>query len=70
MTETEIRPWLQRYVRVTLADGRIFAGRLSKSEQHYKVTTPAPDKREHDTVETIHSADQIVTVEEAPEFGR
>ncbi|MGA3037611.1 MAG: hypothetical protein ABSE64_09015 [Vulcanimicrobiaceae bacterium] len=70
MTETEIRPWLQRYVRVTLADGRIFAGRLTESKPHYKVTTPAPDKREHETVETIQSGDQIVTIEDAPEFGR
>lgn len=70
MTETEIRPWLQKYVRVALADGRILAGRLIEANKHYKVTTPAPDKREHDTVETIQSGDQIATIEAAPEFGR
>jgi hypothetical protein len=70
MTDTEIRPWLQKYVRVTLADGRIFAGRLTEANKHYKVNTPAPDKREHDTVETIQSGDQIATIEDAPEFGR
>ncbi|MGH7716626.1 MAG: hypothetical protein ACREML_11590 [Vulcanimicrobiaceae bacterium] len=69
MTETEIRPWLEKYVRVTLADGRIFAGRLTESNKHYNLTTPAPDKREHDTVEAIQSGAQIVTIEDAPEFG-
>jgi len=70
MTESEIRPWLERWVRVTLADGRIFAGKLGHQGTHYTVTTPAPDKRERDVVEKIHSGDQITTIEAAPEFGR
>ena len=70
MTDSEIRPWLDKWVRVTLADGRIFAGKLAHSGTHYSVTTPAPDKREHDVVEKIHSGDQIATIEPAPEFGR
>jgi len=70
MTDAEIRPWLDRWVRVTLADGRIFAGRLAHHGSHYAVTTPAPDKRERETVEKIQSGDQIATIDEAPEFGR
>lgn len=70
MTETEIRPWLDRWVRVTLADGRVIAGKLSQEDRHYKIMTPAPDKREKDAVEKIHSGDQIATIEAAPEFNR
>jgi small nuclear ribonucleoprotein (snRNP)-like protein len=70
MTETEIRPWLDKWVRVTLADGRILAGKLSSHNQHYKVMTPAPDKRESDENVTIQSGDQITTIEAAPEFGK
>ena len=69
MTESEVRPWLDQWVRVTLADGRVLAGRLRHHGGHYTVTTPAPDKRERDVVETIKS-DHITTIEEAPEFGR
>ena len=70
MTESEIRPWLDRWVRVTLADGRLLAGKLTQQDRHYKIMTPAPDKREKDTVETIQSGDQITTIEAAPEFNR
>lgn len=69
MTESEVRPWLDQWVRVTLADGRVLAGRIRHHGRHYTVTTPAPDKRERDVVETIKS-DNIATIEEAPEFGR
>lgn len=70
MTETEIRPWLDRWVRATLADGRVLAGKLTQTDRHYRITTPAADKREKDTVESIQSGDQIATIEAAPEFNR
>jgi hypothetical protein len=70
MTESEIKPWLDKWARVTLADGRILAGRLKHHGSHYSVTTPAPDRRETEVVETIHSGDQITTIESAPEFDR
>lgn len=69
MTDSEIRPWLERWVRVTLADGRIFAGKLAQHGSHYSVTTPPPDKREREVVEKM-SGDQITTIEAATEFGR
>ena len=70
MTETEIRPWLDRWIRATLADGRVIAGKLSQADRHYKIVTPAADKHQKDSVETIHSGDQIATIEAAPEFNR
>ena len=70
MTETEIRPWLDRWVRVTLSDGRIIAGKLSQQDRHYKIMTPAADKHQKDTVEAIQSGDQITKIDAAPEFNR
>lgn len=68
MTDAELKPWLHKWVRVTLADGRVLAGKLAHTGSHYTVTTPPPDKRERETVETIQSGDQIATVQDAPEF--
>ena len=70
MTETEIRPWLERWVRLTMSDGRIMAGKLSQEDRHYKIVTPAADKHQKDTVEKIHSGDLITKIEAAPEFNR
>ena len=70
MTDAEIKPWIGKWVRATLADGRVLAGRLDHTGPQYAITTPAADKREQDTVEKIHSGDQIATIEPAPEFGR
>lgn len=70
MTDAELKPWLRKWVRVTLADGRVLAGKLEHHGSHYVLTTPAPDKRERDTAEQIQSGDQITVVEDAPEFGR
>ena len=70
MTETEIRPWLDRWVRITLSDGRIIAGKLSQSDRHYAIMTPAADKHQKDTTEAIHSGDLITRIEAAPEFNR
>ena len=70
MTNNEIGPWLSKWVRVTLADGRVLAGKLERSGPGYTIATPAADKRESDTTEKIHSGDQIATIEDAPEFGR
>lgn len=69
MTDAEIKPWLQQWVRVTLADGRVLAGKLTHSGPSYTITTPAPDEREKDSVEKVH-ADHIMTIEAAKEFGR
>ena len=70
MTDAEVQPWAGKYIRATLADGRVLAGKLEHHGSHYTITTPAPDKRERDTVEKIPSAAQIATLENAPEFGR
>jgi hypothetical protein len=69
MTDAEIQPYLQQWVRVTLADGRVLAGKLTHSGGHYTITTPAADKREKDTAENVPGS-HITTIEPAPEFGR
>ena len=70
MTDAEIRPWVNKWVRVTLADRRVLAGKLTHHGSHYTVTTPAPDRHEKEAVEKIESGGQIATIEDAPEFGR
>ncbi|MBV8600790.1 MAG: hypothetical protein JO359_04410 [Candidatus Eremiobacteraeota bacterium] len=70
MTDAEVQPWVGKWIRATLADGRVLAGKLEQHGSHYTVMTPAPDKRESDTTEKVPSAAQIATIENAPEFGR
>ena len=70
MTDQEIQPFVDKNARVTLADGRVFAGKLSKTGSGYTVVTPAADKHTSDSTERIASGDQIAQVEEAPEFSQ
>jgi hypothetical protein len=71
MTDQEIKPFLGKAVRVTLADRRVLAGVLHASEEsghghrHYAVVSDAIREGEHPVREVIHGGDQIVTIEDA-----
>jgi hypothetical protein len=71
MTEAEIEPYLGRPVRVTLADGQIFAGVLHADTSHghghvhYAVVSAPVRDGGHDVQTVIHGGDQIATIEDA-----
>jgi hypothetical protein len=71
MTDQEVKPYIGKPVRVTLADGRILAGVLRASDdhghghQHYAVFSRALRKDEPPVRELIHGSDQMTNIEDA-----
>jgi len=71
MTDQEIRPYLGKPVRVTLADRRVLAGVLRSADaeghhhDHYMVVSDPIRRGEPPVAELIHGGDQIVTIEDA-----
>jgi hypothetical protein len=73
MTDKEIKPFVGKPVRMTLADGRIFAGTLHShgdeghGHVHYAVVSDPVQKGGEPVVEVIHGGDQITEIVEASE---
>jgi len=71
MTDQEIKPFVGKPARVTLADGRILAGVLRASDDHghghthYAVFSGAVREGEPPVRELIHGGDQITNIEDA-----
>jgi len=73
MTDQEIKPYLGKPVRITLADGRIIAGTLHGDDDdghghghaHYSVVSDPIVEGGQKIREAIHGSDQIVTVDDA-----
>ena len=71
MTDQEIKPYLGKAVRVTLADRRVLAGVLYASDEsghghpHYAILSDAIREGGHVAREVIHGGDQIATIEDA-----
>jgi hypothetical protein len=71
MTDQEIQPYLNKPVRVTLADRRVLAGVLRASgdqghgHAHYTVVSDPIRKGEQPVEEMIHGGEQIVDIEDA-----
>ena len=71
MTDQEIKPYLGKAVRVTLADRRVLAGVLHASDEsghghrHYAIVSDAIREGGQAAREVIHGGDQIATIEDA-----
>jgi len=71
MTDQEIAPYLGKPVRVTLADGRLFAGVLRAGDdhghghRHYEVVSDPIRAGDRPAREMIHGGDQIATISDA-----
>ena len=71
MTDQEIKPYLGKPVRVTLADRRILAGVLravqaeGHGHRHYVIISDPIRKGEEPTREIVHGGDQITAIEDA-----
>jgi len=71
MTDEEIRPYLGKPARVTLADGGVLAGVLEESgdhghgHRHYEVVSDPIRQGEAPVREVVHGGNQIVTIEDA-----
>lgn len=71
MTDEEIKPFLGKAVRVTLADRRVLAGTLLASDdsghghRHYAIVSDAIREGGNAVREIIHGGDQIATIEDA-----
>jgi hypothetical protein len=71
MTEAEIKPFIGKPVRVTLADGRIIAGTLhadaghGHGHTHYTVVSDPIKEGDPPVQEMLHGADIITNVEDA-----
>jgi hypothetical protein len=71
MTDQEIKPYLGKPVRVTLADRRVLAGVLHAADdqghghQHYIIASDAIREGGRPAREIIHGGDQIATIEDA-----
>jgi hypothetical protein len=71
MYDEEIKPFIGKPVRLTLADGRILAGTLhahgdhGHGHVHYAVVSDPVQKGGENVVETIHGGDHITNIEDA-----
>jgi hypothetical protein len=71
MTDQEIKPFLGKPVRATLADGRVLAGVLEGGDDgghghsHYAVVSDPIREGGQPVAEMIHGGDQIATLEDA-----
>lgn len=72
MTDQEVKPFVGKPVRVTLADGRILAGTLHGDEgghghghAHYTVVSDPVVKGGEKVSAAIHGSDQITQIDDA-----
>ncbi len=71
MTDQEIKPFLGKAVRVTLADRRVFAGVLHTSDEsghghrHYAIVSDPIREGDRAVRQLIHGGDQIAMIEDA-----
>lgn len=73
MTDEEVSPYIGKPVRITLADGQIFAGVLygedshghGHGHHHYMISSPPIRAGEENHKVVIHGAGQITTIEDA-----
>jgi hypothetical protein len=71
MTEDEIKPYVGKAVRLTLADGRLIAGTLHADEghghghTHYAVVSDPVKAGDPPVQEVLHGASIITQVEDA-----
>jgi hypothetical protein len=73
MTDEEVKPYVGKPVRVTLADGQLFAGVLFTEDgdghghghHHYMVKSAPVREGEESHKVVIHGAGQITTIEDA-----
>ena len=71
MTEDEIRPWVNKPVRVTLDDGAVLAGTLRSEDTHghghahYAVVSAPIQEGGKPVTAMIHGAGRITTIEDA-----
>jgi hypothetical protein len=71
MHDDEIKPFIGKPVRLTLADGRILAGTLhahgdhGHGHTHYAVVSDPVRAGGENVVETIHGGDHITDIEDA-----
>jgi hypothetical protein len=71
MTDTEVRPWVGKPVRATLADGRIIAGTLHADDAHghghthYVIASDPVRSGEREVREVIHGAASFVEISDA-----
>jgi hypothetical protein len=71
MTEDEIKPFIGKPVRITLADGRLIAGTLHADDAHghghthYAVVSDPVKQGDPPVQEVLHGASIITNVEDA-----
>lgn len=71
MTDSEVRPWVGKPVRATLADGRIIAGTLHADEAHghghvhYAIVSDPVQAGAKPAQELIHGAESFVEIVDA-----
>ncbi|HTX03422.1 MAG TPA: hypothetical protein VMD07_07060 [Candidatus Acidoferrales bacterium] len=71
MTDAEVRPWVGKAVRATLADGRIIAGTLHADDAHghghthYLLVSDAVRPDDVKVREMIHGAESFVEIADA-----
>jgi putative oxidoreductase len=71
MTEEEVRPYVGKPVRITLDDGCVLTGTLyahgADGHTHYAAISDPGRGESPKVAETIHAAERISLIEEAPE---
>jgi hypothetical protein len=71
MTDSEVRPWVGKPVRATLADGRVIAGTLHAEDSHghghvhYAIVSDPVRAGEGEVRELIHGAESFVEINDA-----
>jgi hypothetical protein len=71
MTDNEVKPFVGKPVRLTLADGRVLAGTLHADDghghghTHYAIVSDPVEKGGDVVSEVLHGASIITTIEDA-----
>jgi hypothetical protein len=71
MTDSEVRPWVGKAVRATLADGRIIAGTLHAEDTHghghahYILVSDGVRPGDGKVQEMLHGAESFVEIADA-----
>ena len=71
MTDQEVRPFIGKPVRITLADGRVLAGTLKAEHAHghghthYAVVSDPVTPGGQEAVEVLHGSAQITAIDDA-----
>ena len=71
MTEQEVKPWVGKPVRATLADGKILAGTLhiddghGHGHTHYMIVSAPVQAGGKPVTEMLHGPESFVTIEDA-----